>query len=282
MTRVWIYVLDASRDPDNVRCVVPWMVDEDLIFFGPCKRRMRERLRNEYLTDGRNHCSVRDDLYIVSVNGGNPKRTRKVVSTGKLSELMTFAKATERLDGVRFSELREHPISPLHVRPLFEGGELIGYEHVSQEHIKDDEWIGDLVSDPTKVSLKARTIRLRPGVASQEAFDRDCCMLLDNVFFAQGEGIQFDKEAVDILKEAQPGRPSIDDYAVFGVDAAGQANGLRGRFLEMDGDLADRFMAWLTDRAPRIAARHSGDDEDFGKVTCRPRFRRRRLKHGIC
>src|SRR5271166_3699013 len=108
-----MYVLDSSKDPDNVRCVVPWMVDEDLIYFGPCKRRLRERLRKEYLASGRTHTTVKDDLYIVSVNGSNPKQVRKLVSAGKLSEVMTFAEAATRLDGERFSELHDDPMSPL-------------------------------------------------------------------------------------------------------------------------------------------------------------------------
>lgn len=281
-TRVWMYVLNSGKDPDDVQCVVPWRVDEDLIFFGPCKRRLRERIRKKDLVDGRNHCVVRDDLYIVSVNGSNSKRIRKVVSAGKLTEVMTFAEAAERLEEDRFSELRGDPMSPLHVRPVLEGGKLVGYEHVSFEHIEDDEWVADLVSRPTKVSLKGRKIRLRPGHMARDAFDRDCCMLLGNLFFTQGEAIQFDEEAVNILKAAQPGVKGIDDYAVFGVDAVGQANGLRGRFLEIEGKTADRFIAWLTDRAQRVTARQSGDGDGRAKITCRPRARRSCRKHGIC
>ena len=40
MTQVWIYVVASSSDPDSVRCKVPWRVDGDLIFFGPCKKHM--------------------------------------------------------------------------------------------------------------------------------------------------------------------------------------------------------------------------------------------------
>src|SRR5947209_15224903 len=114
-----------QQRPRQGPCVVPWLVDEDLIYFGPCKRRLRERLRKEYLTGGRTHCTVNDDLYIVSVNGSNAKRVRKVVSSGKLSEVMTFAEAAGRLDGSRFSEVRNELMSPLHVRPVIEGGNLV-------------------------------------------------------------------------------------------------------------------------------------------------------------
>src|SRR5262249_15330434 len=154
-----------------------------------CKRRLRERLRKEYLADGCAHSAVSDDLYIVSVNGSNAKRVRKVVTAGKLSEVMTFAEAATRLDGDRFAEMRDDPISPLPVRPVLVGGKLVGDRHASREHI-DDDWIGDLTSEPEQVSLSGRTIRLRPGAAAKDVFDRDCCMLLDNLFFAQGEGIQ--------------------------------------------------------------------------------------------
>src|SRR5262249_49027114 len=145
---------------------------------------------------------------------------------------------------------------------------------------EDNHWIADLTSKPGKFSSAGRTIRLKPGAASREAFDRDCCMLLDNVFFAQGEGIWFDQEAVSILKAAQPGVKGIDDYAVFGVDSVRQANGLRGRFLEIEGNVADRFLSWLRDRSQRVGARQSGNDAEPVKRTCRPRVPRR--KHRIC
>ena len=57
--------------------------------------------------------------------------------------------------------MRDDPISPLHVRPVLVGGKLVGYRHASREHIDDDDWIGDLTSEPEQVSLSGRTIRLR-------------------------------------------------------------------------------------------------------------------------
>jgi hypothetical protein len=290
MTRVWMYVLDASKDPNSVCCVVPWRVDEKEIFFGPCKMGIRERLRKQHLRTDCHHRIIADDLFIVSVNGSNAERIRKVVSAGKVSEVMTFREADKRLRGDRFREMREHRLSPLHVRPVEEGGKFVGYERVSGEHAyreKDkpyDKWVYDLVSDPEgfEITPKEGQERLILRRAPTQDFDRDCCMLLANLFFAQGQGIQFDKQAVDILKEAQPDRPGIDAYAVFGLDAAGRVNGLRGNFLEMDGDLANRFVAWLNDRARRVAARQSGDGDGLAKIACRQRPRHPPRNHGIC
>ena len=92
---------------------------------------------------------------------------------------------------------------------------------------------------------------VRRGTA-WEAFDRDCCLLLENCFFAQGQGIKFDKEALNVLRQVPPKRPGIDNYAVFGRTANRQVNGLRGTFLAMSGDLADHFVAWLKDQSQTL------------------------------
>ena len=93
MMQMWIYSVAASSDPDHVRCMVPWRVDKDLIFFGPCKKRIRERLRRQFLEEGISHAKVTEELFIVGVNGSNQIRTRKVVWAGRLSEVMTFRKS---------------------------------------------------------------------------------------------------------------------------------------------------------------------------------------------
>ncbi len=51
-TRLFLYVVSASDNPERVECRVPWMVDSEQIFFGPCKKRLRERFRREYLAAG--------------------------------------------------------------------------------------------------------------------------------------------------------------------------------------------------------------------------------------
>lgn len=248
MPQVWIYTVGANSNPDLVECNVPWRVDQELIFFGPCMKSLSKRLRKEFLKEEINHAPITEDLFIVGVNGNNKQRTRKVIWAGKLSEVMTFAEADKRLKEERFKELREDRDSPLHVRPLMEGGKLIGYEHVSALHI--DKWISDLVWRPDskisnyKIKVEGRKLLLRQGTPWQ-TFDLDCCLLLKNIFFAQGQGISFDQEALKILRQAQSGRIGIDDYAIFGIDLKGHINGRRGNFLIIKDDLADQFIAWL-------------------------------------
>ena len=254
MAKIWIYVLGANSNPDGVRSRVPWRVDEKLIFFGPDKKGIRKCLREKFLGPYRSHHTVTEELFIVGVNTLGKVKKRKVVWWGKLSEVMTFAEADKRLKGDRFQKLRNHRCSPLHVRPVLEDGMLIGYKHVSDEHIKKEEWVSDLVSKSARanVLVKGRQLTLKHGKPWQ-AFDRDCCMLLENRFFALGKdiqpGIEFDEQAMDILREAQPEKSHIDDPAIFGRDNNGKVIGLRDHFLKIPDNLTNRFVAWLESRS---------------------------------
>ena len=252
MTQVWIYTVSSSGDPDNVDCVVPLQVDDGLIFFGPCKTRIRERIRDDYLSKDCNHRRVNDDLFIVGINGANKERCRKVVWAGELTEVMTFAEAFSRLTASRFKELRDQSHSPLHVSPIQKNGKLVGYKHRGKQHLDGKLWISDLVSGRSKIRPKGQRLMIPQGMTPWETFDRDCCMLLENRFFAQGQGIEFDEVALKILTEAQPGKSKIDSYAIFGLAANGDANGLRGHYLKIDdGKLANRFVEWLEARKRR-------------------------------
>lgn len=274
MAQVQMYVVGASSDPNSVKnCAVPWRVDEKLIFFGPCMkgpRGIREPLRKKFLGPNCTHKTITDDLFIFGVNASNKEKIRKVVWAGKLLEVMTFEEADKRLKGDRFQKLRNHQCSPLHVCPLSKDGKLIGYKHVSDEHINKEGWVSDLVSKSARgsVLVVGRNLILQQGTPWQ-AFDRDCCMLLKNIFFASGQGIEFDEEALGILRQAQPEKSDdISRYAVFGLRANGQADGLRGRFLKINGDLANQFIAWLEDRSRKVTKHQWSEGYGPTKTCC--------------
>src|SRR5205807_9777740 len=129
-------------------------------------------LRWEYLTED---CAYRtvtddlDDLYIVGVNGSNKEKTRKVVWAGRLSAVMTFAEAYTRLNGTRFRKLRASANSPLHVRPVMKDGILIGYEHRSDEHIDNDDWVSDLTSTWRDIRVEGRRLVIEHGATAWNA-----------------------------------------------------------------------------------------------------------------
>jgi hypothetical protein len=253
MPTVYVYVVAASTDPDNVTCAVPYGVDDDLIFFGPCKKRLREALRATYLAPGVERAQIDDDTYIVGVNGSNSRHVRKVLWAGRLSEVMTFAYAYRALSGPRFEKMRTWEYSPTHVRPVEEQERLVGYEHLNLMHASGDGWITDLVSSagsPAVIHAGNRLL-LRAGISPWTGFDRDACLLLDNLFFARGSGLPIDAVAVDILKRAQ-GRTDIDSFAVFGKRKDGSAEGLTGRYLTMRDSAADELVRWIRTSAGRI------------------------------
>lgn len=247
-SRLFIYVVAASDNPETVECRVPWEVDAAHIFFGPCKKRLRELLRNEYLAP---HVDLRrpaEDVYLVGVNGSNIRRERKIVWAGRVTKIMTFARARWELTGKRYRELRDDKQSPLHVAPVLAAGALVGYRHVSDFH--DKAWMMDLVASrhTRAVTLEGSRLLLRPGVSPWKGFPRDACALCENLFFARGQGLALDTDALAILRRAQPNVGDIDGYAIFGRSRA-RVNGLRGRHLEIRGALADQLIAWIRRRA---------------------------------
>ena len=87
----------------------------------------------------------------------------------------------------------------------------------------------------------------QPGVSPWEAFPRDACLILDNLFFAQGAGLPVDNNLVDILRRGQP-QKAIDAYAVFGYQRNGVVDGLAGRSLLLENPLASELVAWIEQR----------------------------------
>ena len=101
-------------------------------------------------------------------------------------------------------------------------------------HGKDDDWIRDFIhSNNRYVRLDGKKLLLTPGASRYQAFPRDCCFLLDNIFFAQGVGISITNKILDVLKKAQRERKDIDEYAIFGYRSDGSADGRTGRWLEI-------------------------------------------------
>lgn len=238
-TRIFIYVVASSSDPDNIICPVPWRVNDKEIFFGPCKKKLRIDLKKEYLIN-RDYCRVNDNVYIIGLNGSNSFKKRKIVFVGKINEVMTFEQAYIRLQSKEYNKMRTIEVgSPLHVK-LIKQGEISRYIHLENgHHIKD--WQADLSS---------RKQNSKDFVNIKEA-DRDCCILLKNIFWADGknkysekkiEGIDINRHLLDLLIQGQPNARMIDDYAVFGKDSKGSAIGKRGTYLNISGNLAEQIV----------------------------------------
>jgi hypothetical protein len=275
MAVVYLYVLGASSDPDRLVCSVPWRVSKSEILFGPCKKKLRERLRPRLLGPQVDRAITKEDIVFVGFNAVPAKRVRKVVWAGRIREAMSFGRAWLDLTGPEYAALRSVHATPLHLEPIEGDGRPIAYRHFGLEHAKGAAWLDDIFTRSTKriAQVSGETVRLMRGVSWWDGFPRDICFLLDNIFFADGVGIGVDDELVSLLRDAQPDRDGVTDLAVFGRTRSGQLDGRRGGYLELTGSKANQFLKWLDARVPEALPSASLTDAAVvaNRVRGRPR-----------
>jgi hypothetical protein len=246
-----IYILGASKNPDKVDCCVPWKIDEENIFFGPCKIKLREMLKRNYPDmniEG-------EDIYVIGLNGSNEKR--KIIWAGKIKKLMTFGEAYKNplLEGLKNSG---YEYSPLHAKPISNG-----YQHLGKLHETNDDWICDLVEPRKKVNLihKGETIICENEY--EKTFKRDLCFLTSNIFFATGTGIEIDEDILGPFKKSQPGI-EIDTYAIFGRQKNGFVEGKRGGWLKMQHNEINELIKIIERKARGIKKKVTKPSKDKG------------------
>jgi hypothetical protein len=251
--RAFLYIVAATERPDQVTCRVPWEVNEHEVFFGPCKKRLREELRQ--LLGTRDSMAPAAPIWLIGFSPSNSRPDRRVLWAGRITRLMTFGEAYARLEGAAYARMRADEQSPLHVKPIIAKNQLIGYEHRSQLHAKRDAWVLDLVKnrESKAIRVQGRQLVIQNGFQRAEALPRDICASCDNLFFARGrEGLIVDGDLVAILQRAQSST-KIGRYAIFGRRRDGSANGKTGGYLEVHGCLVDDIVAWITERAPKAS-----------------------------
>jgi hypothetical protein len=256
---VHLYVLGASDNPDHIDCHVPWAVDGEEIFFGPCKKSLRFDLKRDELREADERVPEHD-IYVVGLNA-LPSRQgpRKIVWAGRINRLMTFARAHDLLVKPRYEKMLNEEGSPLHVEPIRgDAGTLLGY-HFRSNGVHPHDWSRDLTTTIRDTILDGDRLLLRSGVTPLKGFARDLCFTADNIFFANGQGIPIDQEAVEILERAQPKVSDIDAVAVFGR-RNGVSDGHRGRYLSIsEPALVARFLRWLQARRSELCSSAPGN-----------------------
>lgn len=109
----YVYVVAAAGlDPDRIRCPVPWRINEASIFFGACKKAIREKLRGQYLEQGVEEAEPSDEIWLVGLSPANGSAPRKVLFAGRIARIMTFGQAFDSLTGPMYQAMREHSHSP--------------------------------------------------------------------------------------------------------------------------------------------------------------------------
>jgi hypothetical protein len=195
MATVFLYVLGASSSADRVNCTVPWKVSDSEIFFGPCKKRLRERLRRQLLDSKTDRAHVKEDIVFAGFNALPPaslvRQVRKVVWAGRVKEAMSFGRAWLDLRGEEYKPMRSHPETPLHLEPLGDTGKPTAYRHFGLQHEERDKWLDDVLTPAARarVEVETKTVRLPPNVSWWDGFPRDICFLLHNLFRSVPESV---------------------------------------------------------------------------------------------
>ena len=94
--KVYNYILAASKDPDKVDCFVLYKINSEIIFFGPCKKHLREIFYKDYLKNAlTGEVELQEDIYLIGMNGANNEKIRKIVwvprIVGRLIQLQDLA-----------------------------------------------------------------------------------------------------------------------------------------------------------------------------------------------
>ena len=245
--KVYLYILGACSNPDKIpeNCV-PFKIDEELIFFGPCKRRLREKFYKDskelLRAQGERDVSEKG-LYLVGFNASNPQKRRKIVWCGKVTRVMTFERAFHlMISNPRFKDLLERRDSQLHLEPVYDGGDLKGYKLRSNFHIRKKEWVRDLTSKERdhRMEITRKSLILKNPEERWELLNRDACFFCENIFFAEEQGIEIKSGILDILQEEDP---SADEYHIFG-----KGRYFTGRWKKLEGDRAERFVKEIKKR----------------------------------
>lgn len=271
MKRVEIFLCvdKASKDPDTVGGLVPFRISDEFLFFGPDQTPLRTEFRKRFFTHD-DDIAPDVDIYLVGVNDvSKPDGIRKIIWIGKATRIMTFAIASYLLEDPRFAALEDvrlekepdKNMSPLHIDPVVLMGKLGGYRHRTDYHSKVGrdgipEWAKDVVDprDKKEFGIAGKELLLRDVSRSRKVFKRDCCILCENVFFAQGEGMPIEDRLVAFLDEWQPGK-EVDSVAIFGYsqgkDGGRKMNKLKGPALHIRWRIAEGIVDYLSGNLPR-------------------------------
>ncbi|MDP2301055.1 MAG: hypothetical protein Q8N03_01360 [Ignavibacteria bacterium] len=241
--RAFVYILGASSKPDQIKCTVPYEIDDKEIFFGPCKKRLRQKLKSEVDKNGK----FNSETYFIGLNAGNSDKVRKIVWAGKIQSHYTFKQANQILRGAKYAAIKTVNLFPLHVIPIKNG-----YQLKSNLHSKNDKWIWDLVSNKESVvhDEDSNSIILKKG----SSFNRDICFIFSNIFFAKSfeSGIEISDEILDLFRTNQPDKKKIDSYAIFGYRKDLSVDGKIGGWLELDDPSSRNLIKLIKIQAKQI------------------------------
>ena len=292
---VYLYILGQKNDRDIVSTPVPYRINEEEIFFGPCKKLIREEIRS--LFPSREIINLERENYEIYLVGINPAKDKKedniprnFLFAGKIRKIFTFEQAwkyyynRQDTDG-NIAEMIEgiQNFSSLHLEPQYDKNneKFIGYKHRTDEH--KDKWLEDLLSKNeinqlTKEEINKIYRNNEVLTNNHLKFERDCCFELKNIFFSYKNHIcpiQLDDTFIDLIRkrlEEQNHRDRLntlggpDIFAPFGYQKNGDRFG-RGFNLVFEGDDVVKFITEIVERSSQIFIANVGVNTSYGLMS---------------
>lgn len=286
MIYLYLYMLGFNNQWDRITTPTPYEINRDELFFGPCKRTLRQDLRVKFLgTAARaNINSTDNEIYVVGINPvkmDHNNEPRLLLFAAKIKELFTFECAWDYYNDRAKSEERIKEMinkidGSLHLKPV-KHDDRKGYSLNNQLHIED--WIYDLLSNReielykklNNLKLPLKEFRnyihknIKEILKDEEngiIFERDCCFSATNYFSRRDEQdpiIPFDNELINLIRDAfkiqhKNNRLSINGgpnlSAPFGYTKNNSKYG-RG-FLILEGTIAKQFINHICDKLKTI------------------------------
>ena len=165
-TLLYIYILGICNRENYIRGVVPFRINKEEIFYGPCKKLMRGEIKSLW-EERKNEKSKMPKIYLMGINPTtNSKKPqdnmslkpRKILFAGEVLEIFTFKEAWDHYDQIISTSLNEDYKqkvkkmrtgiesekgtfeSPLHLEPyLNDNGILTGYKHRTNMHKRENK-----------------------------------------------------------------------------------------------------------------------------------------------
>ena len=236
-TLLYIYILGTSNEWNYIFTPVPYKLSEKELFFGPCKKLVRQDLKKKLLRNSPDFDLQSNSykVYIVGINPSKRNETRKFLFAAKILKLFTFKYAWEyyqnradkeinvrkMIDGIKGKNGKAY--SPLHLKPIKRG-----YRHRTNEH--ENDWVYDLLSG-NKGGGEVKKFLQNAGIIEgydrkandtlmrylqktnneifrddklKIIFERDCCFSAENIFFSSKDDehpIPLNNRFRELLKE---------------------------------------------------------------------------------
>ncbi len=213
-TLLYMYILGTGNRENYLRGVVPYRINNEEVFFGPCKvpirkevKTIKDELNGEYKGNPK--------IYLVGINPTKSRKPRKILFVGEIINIFTFKEAWEHYDKIKsedftddYKEKVEKMIngieskkgtteSPLFLKPIKDKG-IDGYKHRTDMH--KNRWKLDLLSS-TEIKKIKQTPQNEIFKNKDSDFAYDCCFKMKNIHISFNEKNQCPIDLTDKMFE---------------------------------------------------------------------------------